>query len=233
MKVTAISDLHGNLIDIESCDLLCICGDISPLDIQKDYLAMWEWIFNKFIPWINSIDCYSVCFTPGNHDFWFQKYMSEFRIKQAIHEATYKKLFILIDTLAILPIAGKSVKIYGTPWCKTFGNWAFMPGNYCLDNKYSNIPENIDILMCHDSPSTGEVGYIHYDEPLDNGETKIPAGNFWLADAIDSTKPKYVLSGHVHSGDHELKTYGETKYANCSILDESYSIYYKPLTFEL
>lgn len=60
MKVTAISDLHGNLIDIEPCDLLLICGDISPLDIQRDYIQMTKWIFNEFREWIMKIDCSTV-----------------------------------------------------------------------------------------------------------------------------------------------------------------------------
>lgn len=72
MKVTAISDLHGNLIDIEPCDLLLICGDISPLDIQRDYIQMTKWIFNEFREWINvrvanvSIldESYSIYFKP-------------------------------------------------------------------------------------------------------------------------------------------------------------------------
>lgn len=63
MKVTAISDLHGNLIDIEPCDLLLICGDISPLDIQRDYIQMTKWIFNEFQEWIMKIDCPTIILT--------------------------------------------------------------------------------------------------------------------------------------------------------------------------
>ena len=34
MLIGAISDLHGNLIDIYPCEVLFICGDISPLRLQ-------------------------------------------------------------------------------------------------------------------------------------------------------------------------------------------------------
>ena len=77
MKVTAISDLHGNLIDIEPCDLLLICGDISPLEIQRDYIQMTKWIFNEFQEWIMKINCPTIILTPGNHDFWFEKMITQ------------------------------------------------------------------------------------------------------------------------------------------------------------
>lgn len=230
MKVTAMSDLHGNLINIEPCDLVLICGDISPLDIQKDHIQMTKWIFDEFQTWIINLPCDKVILTPGNHDFWFEKFIKTNNLKLFDN-----KLEILIDGLTkyYSSTEDKYLSIYGTPWCKMYGYWPFMPGNDKLPKLYDNIPENIDILISHDSSALLEVGYIHYDEPLDNGETKIPEGNYWLGEEILKKKPKYALSGHIHSGDHDLKEQEGIKLANCSILDESYSIYYKPLTFEI
>lgn len=228
MKFTAMSDLHGNLIDIEPCDTLLLCGDISPLNIQRDYIQMTKWFFNDFYEWIMNLSCDRVIMTPGNHDFWFEKF---------IHEPTmylWDKLTILIDGEANIYSSDddKRYKIYATPQCKTFGNWAYMPGNDKLDSLYDNIPEDIDILICHDSPLIGYVGNImeQADKTYPNG---VPAGNPYLANAIFDKKPKYVLSGHIHSGDHELKEMEGIKCANVSVLDESYNLCYKPLTFEL
>lgn len=227
MKITAISDLHGNLIDIEPCDLLLICGDISPLDIQKDYIKMTKWIFREFQRWIQKIDCPRIIMTPGNHDFWFEQYITQ------PNTYLFNKLTILIDGEENI-YSGEDdrwYKIYGTPWCTDFGKWAYMPSNKLLPEVYNRIPEGVDILISHDSPQIGYVGNImeREDENYPNG---IPAGNPYLLDAILDKKPKYVLSGHIHSGDHVLDEFGGIKCANCSILDESYSIHYKPLTFK-
>lgn len=226
MKVTAISDIHGNLIDIEPCDVLLICGDVSPLDIQRDYIQMTKWFFNEFYEWIMKLPCDRVILTPGNHDFWFEKFIKDSTMY------LWDKLSILINGIAEIFYGIKHIKIFGTPYCKTFGNWAFMPGNDKLDSLYDNIPEDIDILMCHDSPLICYVGNImeQADKTYPNG---VPAGNPYLANAIFDKKPKYVLSGHIHSGDHELTEIEGIKCANVSILDESYSIAYQPLKINL
>ena len=40
LKITAISDIHGDLPIIDPCDVLCICGDIVPLEIQRNYTKL-------------------------------------------------------------------------------------------------------------------------------------------------------------------------------------------------
>ena len=229
MKVTALSDIHGNLIDItEACDLICICGDISPLEIQKDYIKMTKWFFNDFYKWILKLPCERVILTPGNHDFWIEKFINTSKMY------LWDKLEILINdsTMVYNSIDDKWYNIYATPICKDFGKWPYMPGNENLEKYYKKIPDNVDILITHDSPQIGKVGNILEDTnsfyPFGR-----PAGNEVLANIIFTKKPKYVLSGHIHSGCHDVNTYNNINLVNVSILDESYKIAYKPLTFEI
>ena len=230
MKFTAMSDLHGNLIDIEPCDTLLLCGDISPLNIQKDYIQMTKWFFNDFYKWIINLPCDRVIMTPGNHDFWFELFIGTSTMY------LWDKLTILIDdeTNIYSSDDNRWYKIYATPQCRTFGNWAYMPGNNLLNHYYKNIPEGVDILMSHDAPQIGYIANI-MEKRNDIYPNGVPEGNIYLLNAILELekKPKYILCGHIHSGDHELKEIEGIKCANVSILDESYNLCYKPLTFEL
>ena len=65
--ICAISDLHGILIDIEPCDLVLICGDTIPLNIQSNSKKTKRWLVNEFKPWCESLPCNKVLFIAGNH----------------------------------------------------------------------------------------------------------------------------------------------------------------------
>lgn len=72
MKVTAISDLHGNLIDIEPCDLLLICGHVHTGNHNITACPIYDYVFQEETEWTNvrvanvSIldESYSIYFKP-------------------------------------------------------------------------------------------------------------------------------------------------------------------------
>ena len=83
MIICAISDLHGNLnFNIDKCDLLLICGDIVPLNIQMNHKKSRKWIVNDFDKWCNSQPCDKVLFIAGNHDMCMEN-----------HTIFYEKVF--------------------------------------------------------------------------------------------------------------------------------------------
>lgn len=194
MKICGISDIHGNFIEnIPECDVLCICGDIVALNVQRNIEASKHWWETKFIKWINKLSCKKVIVIPGNHDFYLEhlynnNLFEEFRIEMS--KNTNNKLVFLINQSCEY----EGIKFYGTPWIKPIefqeDRWAFSR----LDT-YEDIPQ-CDVLLTHDNPFC--------NLPLD---------------VFSFGKSKYHLYGHWHDGSSDANS---GRY-NCSRLDDCYN----------
>jgi Icc-related predicted phosphoesterase len=223
MKVIAISDLHGELPYMEDIhgDVLCICGDTFPLKIQWNAYKCKKWLREKFIPWTNNIGIKFVLLVAGNHDFLFEKELRN-QIDEIFKGTKIKYLenehFIIDD-----------IVFYGTPYCRLFGSWAFTRDDERLQLIFENIPNNVDVLLTHDSPY-GVSDICYQDIYWNTGEH---LGNKPLREAVLRTNPKFLLHGHLHSSNHDVELLGETKVYNVSLLDENYKNAYKPLILDL
>ena len=234
MKVAVISDLHGHLPiypspyweGIEECELLLICGDILPLHCQSKAIESRLWLIDEFKPWAASLPVEQVYFIAGNHDFWFER-----------NDLTAHQIFSSHDKVRYLKneyvdyISTQDAKVYrifGTPYCHIFGNWAFMRDEETLAKKFNQIPGNVDILLSHDAPyGTSDICFEGFS--ASKGHIGCPE----LRDAIIASKPKYNFHGHLHTSNHEEEILGETKVYNTSILNESYELVYEPLIIRL
>lgn len=219
----------------EPAEILFISGDICPT-YSHGITFQEEWLRTDFVSWVNSLPFKQVIFIAGNHDFWFQRNGDdEIKIYEYFHKPTNGKLIYLQDTEfhydymppekagAIIPY-----KIYGTPWCKMFGNWAFMKELDDLPEVYGKIPYNCDILLTHDAPQYKGLGEIN--EGMWKG---VDAGNPVLFEAIKEKKPKYSFNGHIHTGNHTPVKTDDTTFMNASVLNERYKIAYNPTYIEL
>lgn len=234
MKIAAISDIHGHLCDdIPKCDVLCICGDILPLQVQRNVIKSVSWLCQDFKPWVESLPCKYVIFIAGNHDFIFENLGPKAgrRPREVMMEIfgeshlKNSKLIYLRDESVIID----GVKFYGTPWCPELDNWAFYKNSSELYDIFSSIHDDTDILLTHCPPKIGNAGVVLQDgwnKGRDFGSLELQAA------LIDKPNIKWVLSGHIHSGDHNITKFNNTNIVNVSIKDESYNVAYKPLIFE-
>ena len=234
MKIACISDLHGNLIQypskywdgLEECEALFICGDILPLKIQYNMPKSREWLLTEFKPWALDLPVEKVYIIAGNHDAWFERNEPGARSMFSEHD---KVTYLKNNKLEHISLQdGKVYTIFGTPYCHIFGDWPFMREEETLRKNFSHIPENVDILFCHDAPfGTSDVCLEGW--AADGKHKGCPA----LRDAILEKKPKYCFHGHLHSSNHDEELLLDTKVYNTSILDESYRIKYQPLMIRI
>lgn len=225
IKICSFSDMHGNLdFTIEPCDLVLICGDIVPLNIQSYTKPSEKWFRDTFIPWCNNLPCDKVLFIGGNHDKWLCDHEDKIRL---MLNGNDKVTYLNCEVYTY-----KGINIYGTPLCKIFGHWSFMETYELQDEKYDKQIETlpkIDILMAHDSPYGISDIILQKDCPWADG-THI--GNESLRKFCEKIKPKLFVKGHLHSTEHGCLMLNDTSIYTVSLLDERYKMVYKPLYIE-
>ena len=206
MKIAGISDLHGYLPDnIPICDVLCISGDIIPLQIQRKTFASIRWWLRDFCNWISRLPCKKVIFTAGNHDIVIERlYKSNlfYKFIALLEQYSNDKAILLINE----QYTYRSINFYGFPYIRPIpfqeGRWAFEDDYRNKDEVgvYRNIPKyNIDVLITHDTPIK----------------------NFCLDNIIESMQNKpTIFCGHWH----EERSDNLQKIYNCSIRDDQYNI---------
>lgn len=229
IKVCAISDMHGILnFDIKPCDILCICGDIVPLKVQTYHDGTLKWLAKTFVPWCEKQPCEKVFLIAGNHDWIAMNHPDDWEAMFKDTKITYlydKEVEYVKET----DDDYQSIRIYGTPWCHQFYNWAFMTSDKELEKIYNKIPYKVDILLTHDCPY-GTSDVLLQDVPWKNGEH---IGCHPLGDAVDNKMPRYQFCGHLHSCNHEMEKRGETEVRNVSMVDEHYERVYEPCYIEI
>jgi len=212
VKITIVSDLHGQAPKLKGGDLLIIAGDMTARDKLQQYEKFFEWLQNQ--------EYGKKVFISGNHD---NQSMSQFDW----YDAEY-----LCDSGCEF----EGFKIWGSPWTKTFPNMnehcmAFTENSEAeLWHHWNIIPKDTDILITH-SPPFGI---------FDKTYNKSRAGSKTLTNVIHTrlTSLKLHCFGHIHEGYGKAKikhTGIENEYwvVNASHVNEKYQPINLPIEIEL
>lgn len=228
IKICAISDMHGlqEFIHIEECDILCICGDIVPLKMQTNIPQSMSWFKKTFIPWCEKQPCKQIYLVAGNHDFFMENKDKE------LNDALRGTKIIYLNNQSAEYLdeeSGKIYSIWGSPLCHIFGSWAFMRSPEYELEKFSLMPKNCDIVLCHDAPY-GVSDICMQNTPWNKHEH---IGNPELTATVIGKEPKLLLHGHLHSTNHDCEKLDNTDVYNVSVVDERYEIAYNPLYLDI
>lgn len=221
MKIIGISDLHGILPLIPACDVVCICGDISPIEYDRCVYKVQEWFKTQFFNWVSILPCKKVIFIGGNHDFFLDRPLDLKPIKELIEEAELSDKLVYLENESY---RFEGVNFYGCPAVQHLPGWGFY--SY-TGEEYEKIPNNCDVLLTHMAPAINEVGR---DLCLikDFGSKK-------LAEVIrNRPNLRYALCGHIHDRDHTPTPITEGSVCiNCSYLNNNYEPAYTPIELEI
>lgn len=205
MKIVCISDTHGKhheLAPLPAGDMLIYAGDMTVRGTQDQ--------IDNFLAWMAKLPYQYKILVAGNHDFALEQQPSSIVIPQGIHYL-YNEM---------VELAG--LKIWGSPVCTPYFNWAFMWQQKQRQELYRTIPDDVDIIINH-GPALGV---------LDKTVKFNHAGCEFLRQRILEVKPKLSVCGHIHESYGQIELAGIV-FVNAALLNRSYEIVNAPIVIEI
>jgi Icc-related predicted phosphoesterase len=187
MIIDCISDLHGHFPVLAGGDLLIIAGDIFELPIHEENL--------RFVEWMNEQQYRKIVYIAGNHD----NYLNEVNLFNpfSISLDSIDKCYYLLDSY----IEFEGLKIWGSPWTKTFKGMNASFRAFALESeeqlkaKWELIDDDTDILVTH-SPAFGMLDKrVLLEQERSLGSTSLTR---WISNHANTLK--LHVCGHIHEG---------------------------------
>lgn len=204
MRIVFVSDIHGlhDRIEIPEGEILIHAGDMTSMGKMNEVAAVGVWL-RKMKERFRAVVCVA-----GNHDWLFEKNRT---LALSLLNGIGGGLSYLQDDGAEV----EGLRVYGSPQTPWFLNWAFNVQRGKLKPYWDKIPEGLDILVTHGPP----MGILDQSAPHLGSEH---IGDQELLDAVERTKPKIHVFGHIHGSAGKIR-YENTTFINASICNESYS----------
>lgn len=213
MIIDCIGCLHGARPKLEGGDLLIVTGDLTRRDEPNEYA--------EFVIWLQAQKYSKKIVIAGNHDNFIYQYANWADIADL-------GFIYLCDSGAEF----QGLKIWGSPWTSRFdginpNTCAFTRANdEEITPRFQMIPDDVDILITHSPPFT-------IRDKITNGyQVGSPS---LMAMHICRLRPKLWAFSHIHEGYGEEGPYvwNDTRYVNCSIMNEHYQPVNAPIRIVL
>ena len=197
------ADNHGGDFSLPSGDVLIFAGDFSGFGSEAEAIV--------FANRLRAFKHKYKIIVAGNHD----------RIFEDDPEASRRIFsdFIYLQDSSVV-IEGRT--FYGSPWSREFNNWAFNLPEDKLKEKFSLIPEKVDVLITHAPP------FSVCDKDIFGNNL----GEKSLLEKVKTIEFKYHIFGHIHQG-YGKRIINKKTYLNVSLVNDRYRLVNQPVVVKI